>query len=382
MEMRIVHVADLHLDIPFSSLGRTSQTSNARREGLRQTLKRALELAREWSADALTIGGDLYEAEHISPDTAQFLRQQFENAAPLRIFISPGNHDPYTRSSPYAYIDWPNNVHFFCEPQITPVALDKELVLWGAAHNTPAFTTNLLNQFRLPDSRPALLLLHGTDCFLSLGQNKGAFCPFSESEVRAAGFGLALLGHIHHQRLQPTNSPFLCYPGSPEPLGFDEEEGHSVLLVEWVGNQWRVETRDISRWVCRSAQVDVSSFKSHDAVIERIRQLWIEERQGKQCLARISLEGQPEKSLDLDLQVMRTALRSDFAEIYLHDKTVPPFDIEALKQDTTVTGAFVRRMLKEAEVADRSGDQRHHDIVGKALKYGLMALENQEIRGP
>lgn len=378
--MRIVHLADLHLDIPFSSLGRGSQISNARREGLRNVLKRALNLAQEWLADALTIGGDLYEAEHISPDTAQFLRQQFENVAPLSIFISPGNHDPYTRSSPYTYIDWPTNVFIFREPYLTPVALKDGLMLWGAGHDTAAFMIPLLSQFQLPDSSPALLLLHGTDRSLSLGRDKGAFCPFSEDEVRAAGFNLALLGHIHHQRLQPTGKPFLCYPGSPEPLGFDEEEGHSVLLAEWTDTKWRVEARDISHWMCRSVEVDVSDFASRDAIVERMRHLLGEGCQGKRCLARVDLVGQPLMSLDLDLQTIRAALVSDFEEVYCNDMTVPPFDIEALRGDSTVTGVFVRRMLQEAELAKRADDEPRRQIVERALTYGLMALENREIR--
>ena len=123
MRYRIVHLADLHLDMPFSGLSRGSQVSNARREGLRQALKQTIGLAREFEATALTIGGDLYESDHVSPDTASFLRQQFENASPLKIFIAPGNHDPYTYSSPYANIYLPSNVIIFREPELKPVGL-------------------------------------------------------------------------------------------------------------------------------------------------------------------------------------------------------------------------------------------------------------------
>jgi len=382
MTFRIVHLADLHLDVPFSSLGRGSHVSNARREGLRQALKRALTLAKEWPADALTIGGDLYEADHVSPDTVQFLRQQFEHAAPLRIFIAPGNHDPHTLSSPYAYIDWPPNVFIFREPRLTPVVLNDGLTLWGAGHDTAALTTPLLGQFRLPDPSPALLLLHGTDRSLSLGKDKRAFCPFSEDEVRAAGFGLALLGHIHHRRLQPASRPLICYPGSPEPLSFDEEEGHSILLAEWSGKDWNVKERDISQWMCRSQQVDVSDSASRDSVIDRIRGLWRDERYGKQCLARIDVVGQPVASLDLNLPAIRAALASDFDEVYLSDMTAPPFNLEALKQDVTVTGAFVRRMINEAEQAERAGNELRGRVVRKALAYGLMALDQREIGSP
>jgi DNA repair exonuclease SbcCD nuclease subunit len=380
--LRIVHLADLHLDVPFSSQGRRSAVSNARREALRQALKQALGVARGWQADALTIGGDLYEAEHVSPDTIQFLRQQFANAAPMRIIIAPGNHDPYTRNSPYAYVDWPANVNVFREARLTSIGLAPDMDLWGAAHETAAFTSNLVAPFRLPSSTPAVLLLHGTESSLDLDIHKRAFCPFSAAEVRAAGFGLALLGHIHRGSLEPARQPLLCYPGSPEPLGLDEETGHSILLAEWSGAAWKVEVRDISTWVCRKAQIDITEYSSRDQVIETIRGLWQAERAAKQCLARVELVGRAARGLGLDLAAIQSALSGDFEEIEIRDQTQPPFDIEALQRDATIIGAFVRRMLKESEAAARSGDEHRQVVVRRALTYGLQALENGEIAPP
>ena len=375
MSYRIVHLADLHLDMPFSGLSRGSQVSNARREGLRQALKQAIRLAKEFNAAALTIGGDLYESDHVSRDTVSFLRQQFENVAPLKVFIAPGNHDPYTHSSPYANIDWSPNVIIFREPELKPVGLEVGLTLWGAGHDKADFTTPLLGKFRAPDRSTSLLLLHGTDRAISLGKDKHAFCPFSEDEIRKAGFSLALLGHIHHHKLQPSSKPFLCYPGSPEPLGFDEEDGHSVLLAEWLGGEWKIESRDISQWLCRTKQIDITDFSSRDVVVERLRSLWTEERKSKYCVVRIELTGQPMASLELDLSAIQMALASDFKEIYLTDSTTLPFNIDELKDDTTVLGVFVRRMLLEIKAAKQSNDQNRLRIAEKALQYGLMAFE-------
>ncbi len=380
MVSRIVHLADLHLDAPFARTGRGSQVSNARREGLREALKRALDFAREKQADALTIGGDLFEADYVTQDTAQFLRSQFEAAAPLRILIAPGNHDPYSRSSPYVQVEWPDNVFIFSEPHLKPTSLMGNVLVWGAAHDTADFRKPLVRDFRLPADTPAVLLLHGTDTSMPLPGNKGAFCPFTESEIRKAGFGLALLGHIHHGRLQPASDPLLCYPGSPEPLGFDEEVGHSILLAEWNGEGWRVETYDVSRWMCRITQVDVSGLESRDPIIEQLRQFASEERKGKRCLLQAELIGQLSSSIDLDLLTIQTALAKEYAEIQIENKTTPPFDLDALSKDQTITGGFVRALRQQAEEARRNGDEARLGLAERGLFYGLMALENREIR--
>ena len=58
--MKIVHFSDLHLDSPFAWTGATGGAARKRRQALRDTLVRIVELTREVNADALFCGGDLY----------------------------------------------------------------------------------------------------------------------------------------------------------------------------------------------------------------------------------------------------------------------------------------------------------------------------------
>jgi hypothetical protein len=382
MVFKILHLADVHLDTSFrdSSLG--SAASTARREGLRQALEQAFSSARERHVDAITIGGDLYEAERVSPDTAQFLKQLFQQVSPIRIFISPGNHDPYTRNSLYSWFDWPSNVHIFREPRLMPVQLTDGLQLWGAAHDSPAFYQPLFTNFHITDDQTSLLLLHGTDRSLTLGQGKNAFCPFTFEEIQSSGFEMALLGHIHHQHLTPRTNPILCYPGTPEPLGFDEEVGHSILLAEWDGGKWHVEDLDISRWICCSTQLDITDLDSRNQIIEQIRNLWSSERQTKKCLARVIFTGQLSLSLDLNQEAIASSLRTEFEDLVLEDETLPPFDLEALKAESTTTGVFVRRVLQAIETAKQTHGDETQKRLEIALRFGLLALEGREIPKP
>jgi hypothetical protein len=56
--------------------------------GLRETLIRICKLAAELQVDALSCGGDLFEQERFTPDTAEFLRSTFDQIAPLRVFLA------------------------------------------------------------------------------------------------------------------------------------------------------------------------------------------------------------------------------------------------------------------------------------------------------
>ncbi len=382
MAFRLLHLADLHLDSAFSYSSFNSNLANVRRESLRDVLKRALQLARYKNVDAVTLGGDLFESERVTTDTTHFLQQQFAQLAPMRVFIAPGNHDPFTPQSPYSTTAWSQNVHIFHKPRLTRAALTDDLDLWGAAHDSPSFFQSLLTDFRLSDSKPALLLLHGTDTRLTMGNGKGAFCPFSVADIQRSGFSLALLGHIHRRILYPESHPLLCYPGSPEPLGFDEAYEHSVLLAEWDGRAWQITPHEIHQWEYRTVELDVGGFTSRDQIAERVRGMLETERAGKQFALRVQLQGAPHTTLDLDANALRAAVGDAFAEVTFQDHTLPPFDLDALSNEPTTRGVFVKMILAEMENAQRSGNFEMEERLERALRFGLLALEGKEIPTP
>ncbi|MEO6397932.1 MAG: metallophosphoesterase, partial [Tepidiformaceae bacterium] len=89
--MKIVHFADLHLDAHFAWLGATPQLARERRQAICNTFTKIADVARDVQADALFCGGDLFEHERVTPDTAELLRSVFSALSPMRVFIAPGN---------------------------------------------------------------------------------------------------------------------------------------------------------------------------------------------------------------------------------------------------------------------------------------------------
>ena len=108
--MKIVHFADLHLDSAFAWLGAAGDAARRRRQALRDVLRAIVELAKDERADALFCGGDLYEGERVTQDTAAFLRVEFASLAPTPVYLAPGNHDYYGPDSLYATREWSPNV--------------------------------------------------------------------------------------------------------------------------------------------------------------------------------------------------------------------------------------------------------------------------------
>ena len=122
-QIRFIHTSDVHLDTSFAGSGFPSRLGDRKREAIRSTFRRILEDAKRVPVDLVLIAGDLFEHDRITPDTVQFLKQQFESLGRIRVFISPGNHDPFLPGSPYHDETWPGNVHIFRDEEFRSVEL-------------------------------------------------------------------------------------------------------------------------------------------------------------------------------------------------------------------------------------------------------------------
>jgi len=217
--VKLLLFADLHLDTRFADAG------PARRQALRETLGRIVNLAQDEQVDAVLCAGDLYEHERCSPSTASFLQNAFD--CPVPVFLAPGNDDWYGAESVYQQVDWTPNVHVFSSDCFAPVELTDGVTLWGAAHVGPGPTRDLLDGFAVNRSGVNLALCHGS----------------TPEDVAITGLDHAFLGHVH----TPEHAANYTFPGNPDPLtpGETGERGAVLCTVHDNGTVSR-EVFDVS----------------------------------------------------------------------------------------------------------------------------------------
>ena len=361
--MRIVHFSDLHLDSPFAWAGATGEAARQRRQALRDTLVRIVDLTREVKADALFCGGDLYEHDYFSPDTAEFLKHTFAGLAPLPIYIAPGNHDWYGPQSLYAQVDWSENVHVFREATLREVPLNSGLWLWGAAHLGPAKTGNFLNAFRVDRSGLHIALFHGAERS-SLAQEaaeKQPHAAFYAHEIESAGLTHAFLGHYH----RPKDAEYHTYPGNPDPLAFGEDgvRGAVVATISPTGHISR-ERHQVAVTEVHELVLDVTDMQSKQQILDRLE---VE----ASCLsgfARLTVTGEIASNIDIREADLHDRLNRFSAVQIVFSDLRPTYDMESIRQEATVRGQFVRDVLD----ADLSKDEKR-----RVLVTGLRALDSR-----
>ena len=96
--IRIIHAADLHLDSPFESLD--AEKASVRRSEQRALLERIAAEVNQRNADLLFLAGDLLDSGSAYAETGEALLAALGKVR-VPVFIAPGNHDWYSRRSPY-----------------------------------------------------------------------------------------------------------------------------------------------------------------------------------------------------------------------------------------------------------------------------------------
>jgi exonuclease SbcD len=359
--MKVLLFADLHLDTPFAWA--PVRIARSRRQALRDTLLRIVQLAGELQVDALLCGGDLYEHERVSPDTGAFLRSAFERLHPTPVFLAPGNHDWYGPESLYRLNDWSPNVHIFEHARLEPVPLSDGLTLWGAAHCAPANTDGFLDGFIVDRGGVHLAIFHGSErnWLLQEGEGKLPHAPFDAEQIGRAGLHHVFLGHYH----RPRDAKRHTYPGNPEPLAFGEDGDRGAVIATVSGDGVVTqERRRVSTTQVHERGIDVSDCRS----LQDVREAIAASLNGCSGVARVTLTGELQPELDLNVPSLSDAAPWMDLLVPQVGPLHPGYDLEALADEQTVRGQFVR----DVTAADLPEDVRR-----RVLLTGLRALDGR-----
>lgn len=351
------------MDTPFAWAD--PNLARRRRQALRDTLARVIELAKETAPAAVLCGGDLYEHDRFSPDTGEFLRTMFERLYPMPVFVAPGNHDWYGPESLYRRIKWSPNVHVFTTDHLQPVTLADGVTLWAGAHCAPASTKGFLEAFQVDRDGIHLALFHGSDrmSLPSEATGKVMHAPFDVDQIERAGLHHVFLGHYH----RPRDADRFTYPGNPDPLTFGEDGERGAVIATCLpdGIVMR-ERRRVAVSEVHDVAVDITGCDDRQEVLQRANQALA----SLSGVARITLVGEVGATVSLGIEDIRPEdLATRLDGLIVRTRVRPAYDFDVIAQEPTVRGQFVRSV--------RASDLPEGERL-RVLVTGLRAFEGRD----
>ena len=360
--MKFVHIADMHFDTPFRVLNSRNKLGEKRRLEQREAFRKIINYIKENNIDYLFISGDLYEHEYIRKTTIEYINNLFKEIPNTKIFISPGNHDPYINNSMYKTFNWNNNVHIFNGK--LEVIDESDCDIYGFGFNDFYCRNSIIDEIKSKNKEKVnILITHGT---INGGTMENMeYNPINKNRLKEIGFDYVALGHIHKLDYNTEENQRIVYPGSTISLGFDELGKHGMIVGEINKENIKLEFIPIDNKEFKEIELDISDTNSEEELIEKINNLKLEEN----IFYKIILIGN--KNFEINIyNLFKFILNENIIKI--KNNTKLKIDLEKISKNNNLKGLFVKEILEEL-----NKENSNKELLEEALELGLNIIDKK-----
>ena len=322
--MKFVHIADIHLDSPFKTISDRADLGTKRRLEQREALKKVINYIKENNIEYLFICGDLYEQEYIRESTIKYINDLFKEIPQTKIYIAPGNHDPYIKNSYYAIYNWNDNVKIF--NQNVEKIENEDVDIYGFGFNNFEMNENQLENINIENKNKINILITHGDLTESI------YNPMNINILKNKGFNYVALGHVH-KRDDSTN---IVYPGSLISLGFDELGQHGMIVGEINNNNLIKKFIPVDDREFIEKEINVDNIFSEEELIEKINN--IEENNN---LYKIILTGNRNFPININIKLLKNNI--------IKIKNNTKIKIEIRENNYSLKGIFIKKLNEKKE---------------------------------
>jgi DNA repair exonuclease SbcCD nuclease subunit len=369
MAVRILHIGDCHLGYLPAWLG---ELADRRAEDFLRTFARIIDMALEPAnaIDMVVIPGDLFE-HHVPGDRAVGeAKHRFQQLAEqhIPVIVVPGNHDAISYAdSVYRRERFPG-ITLVMNPQVEKVV---ELTVRGETVHVYSVAQDLaqggesIERLERTDE-PGLhvAVLHSAVRRNPAWELTAEDFPIRPEVIARSGMHYVALGHFHSYDEFAEGGVPAVYPGSIEGRDFGECGPRYVAIAEVSESGVKIERRECHTRELREVTLDLgeTAAASDAAIAERVL-----EQRSDTLLVRVRLTGPAEFVPDTDKIQERLAGAFFYVEVVDETRLIDGAFVKSLRDEQTIRGLFVRKMLERAE----SAEARARDTAGLALKLGL-----------
>ena len=355
--MKFVHIADMHFDTPFRLLSDRADLGEIRRLDQRKAFKKMIEYIKVNQIPYLFIAGDLYDNEYIRESTIEYINNLFKEIPDTLIYMVPGNHDPYLKSSYYYKFPWSSNVKIFTS-KLEKIET-KDFILYGYGFEDFYLENSEIENIVLDNKEKLNILLTHANLDGSKKSEK-EYNNISTRKLQEIGFDYVALGHIHKSNIETSKS--IIYPGSTISLGFDELGEHGMVVGDLTKQNLNIQFIPLDEKEFKEIELDISNMFSIEELLQKIYEYDIEEN----YLCKIILTG----VRNFEINTYKLIKLIDNKQIIkIKDNTKLGYDLNKISNESTLKGIYVKEILNRLQNEPENKEQ-----LEKALEIGLDVL--------
>ena len=369
-KVKVLHCADLHFDTPFKELSK--EVSDTSKNELLEVFKKIIDLAIEENIEVLLIAGDVFDNLTVNKNTLFFISDQIKRIKNIKVFISPGNHDPYNEKSFYSMINWPENVYIFKGDMEFKEVKELNLIIWGAGFRNNYENETLLKSINVENNKINIMLLHGE---IISANSKNEYNPIYINDIYKSNIDYIALGHRHKfSGILKEGMTTYAYSGCPQGRGFDEEGEKGVRIGEVYKGGTNLSFLPVCKRKYITKEIDITGTNNYDEVIFKLLSDLSDEEIHKNFY-KIILKGELKEHFNLKESVLIEKLKNKFYYIKIINDTSIEVNLTELSRDYSIKGMFIAKILEKLK--DASDDDK--EILKLALKMGIQCLSEDEV---
>lgn len=371
-KIKILHTADIHFDTPFS--GMTPRQALKSKEELKLVFEKITQLSLDKQVDIILIAGDIFDNLSVNKSTLHFIKTCLQKINDIRVFISPGNHDPFNEKSFYSIVEWPDNVYIFKGKMEKVLLEDLNTVVWGAAFNTVHVNRSLLKEVKREEGYNNIMVLHGE---ISIAKDGNDYNPIMEDDIVKSNMDYIALGHRHKfSEIKKAGNTYYSYSGCPQGRGFDEIDDKGIVLLELKDRY--IESQFIRTSIRNYYEKEISiegCFGYNEVKTRIIDDILSYDR--KNNFYKIVLKGQISEEFTINEDVLEELLKNEFYFIKIIDKSEIKLDINELIKGYSLKSIFAKKIYERLQKAE---SEEEKEVITLALKIGLQSISGDEVK--
>ena len=350
--MKILHMADCHLDSAMET-HLPSSVAKTRRKELLLTFSNTVTAAAREGVRVFLIAGDLFDTEAPAPATVRYVLDVCRAHESIEFIVIEGNHD----RGALREAALPANFHLVKAGTVATFPYG-DVTVYAAGYGTGL---SLLSSFAFTQNTKNIMVLHG---LLSTGAGGGEEAlplPYLSS----APLDYLALGHYHRQSAKKISKRCVsCYAGVTEGRGFDETGPCGIVLLET--DTMKAEFVPVATRTLHEIVLDVGEMENAHAMEEAVRSATSD--LPAKDMVHLVLTGAVTEEVERDPEKLKLLLSEKFYFAKVKDKTRLKIHAENYIHDLSLKGEFVRRvMASDLPEVDKE----------RVLHYGLRALAGE-----